>query len=128
MSWAKSSPAFDPEKNKSYAFDLDKAKSLIAQSGLSNIEFDISWALAGYAAEYEQLATIIQGDLAKIGVKTNLKPIDPPTFTQQGQGLNPPFNGMRLSAGAFAQLMPAPPINKSFGPEGGPSLNAGIDQ
>jgi peptide/nickel transport system substrate-binding protein len=107
LPWAKSSPAFDAEKNKAYAFDLDKAKSLLAESGLSNIEFDISWALAGYAAEYEQLATIIQGDLAKIGVKTNLKPTDPPTFTQQGLGNNPPFNGMRLSAGAFTQLFEA---------------------
>jgi peptide/nickel transport system substrate-binding protein len=107
LPWAKSSPAFDAEKNKAYAFDLDKAKSLVSQSGLSNIEFNIAWALAGYAAEYEALATIIQGDLAKIGIKTNLKPTDPPTFTQQGLGMNPPFNGMRLSAGAFCQLSEA---------------------
>jgi peptide/nickel transport system substrate-binding protein len=107
LPWAKSSPAFDAEKNKAYAYDLDKAKSLVTQSGLTNVEFDISWALAGYAAEYEALATIIQGDLAKIGVKTNLKPTDAPTFTQQGLGLNPPFNGMRLSAGAFCQLSEA---------------------
>jgi peptide/nickel transport system substrate-binding protein len=107
LPWAKSSPAFDADKNKAYAHDLDKAKALITQSGISDIQFDISWSLAGYAAEYEQLATIIQGDLAKIGVKTNLKPTDPPTFTQQGFGNNPPFNGMRLSAGAFAQLSEA---------------------
>src|SRR2546429_8145709 len=44
LPWAKSSPAFDPEKNKAYAFDLDKAKSLVAQSGLTNIEFNIAWA------------------------------------------------------------------------------------
>jgi ABC-type transport system substrate-binding protein len=36
-----------------------------------------------------------------------LKPLDPPTFTQQGLGNNPPFNGMRLSAGAFCQLREA---------------------
>ncbi len=107
LPWAKSSPAFDAAKNRSYAFDLDKAKSLLAQSGLSNIEFDISWALAGYAAEYEQLATIIQSNLATIGVKSNLKPTDPPTFAQQGLGKNPPFTGMRLSAGAFTQLFEA---------------------
>jgi peptide/nickel transport system substrate-binding protein len=107
LPWAKSSPAFDAEKNTAYAFDLDKARSLVTQSGLSNIEFNIAWALAGYAAEYEALATIIQGDLAKIGIKTNLKPTDPPTFTQQGLGMNPPFNGMRLSAGAFCQLSEA---------------------
>src|SRR6202022_542820 len=107
LPWAKSSPAFDAEKNKAYGYDLEKAKALVTQSGLSNIEFDINWSLAGYAAEYEALASIIQGDLAKIGGKTNLKPTDPPTFTQQGFGLNPPFNGMRLSAGAFCQLFEA---------------------
>jgi peptide/nickel transport system substrate-binding protein len=107
LPWAKSSPAFDPEKNKAYAFDLDKAKSLLAQSGVSNVEFDIAWSLAGYAAEYQALASIIQGDLAKIGIKTNLKPTDPPAFTQQGTGTNPAYAGMRLSAGAFCQLAEA---------------------
>src|SRR6185436_3082993 len=63
LPWAKTSPAFEPAKNKMYAYDLDKARSLVQQSGLSNIEFDISWATAGYTAEYQALATIIQGDL-----------------------------------------------------------------
>ena len=107
LPWAKTSPAFEPAKNKMYGFDLDKAKSLITQSGVSNIEFDISWSTAGYQAEYQALASIIQSDLAKIGVKTNLKPTDPPTFTAQGNGNQPPYNGMRLSAGAFAQLYEA---------------------
>ena len=107
LPWAKSSPAFDPQKNKAYAYDLDKARSLMAQSGVTNAQMNIAWALAGYASEYEQLATIIQGDLAKIGIQTTLKPTDPPTFTQQGLGTNPPYNGMRLSAGAFCQLREA---------------------
>jgi peptide/nickel transport system substrate-binding protein len=107
LPWAKSSPAFDAEKNKKNAFDLDKAKSLLQQSGITNATFDISWSTAGYASEYQQLATIIQGDLATLGITTNLKPTDPPTFTQQGLGINPPFNGMRLSAGAFCQLREA---------------------
>ena len=107
LPWAKSSPAFDPQKNKAYAYDLDKARNLMAQSGVTNAQMNIAWSLAGYASEYEQLATIIQGDLAKIGIQSTLKPTDPPTFTQQGLGLNPPFNGMRLSAGAFCQLREA---------------------
>jgi peptide/nickel transport system substrate-binding protein len=107
LPWAKSSPAFDAEKNKAYAYDLDKAKSLMQQSGVTNATMDISWSLAGYASEYQQLATILQGDLAKIGITTNLKPQDPPTFAQQGFGLNPPFNGIKLSAGAFCQLREA---------------------
>ncbi len=107
LPWAKSSPAFDAEKDKAYAYDLDKAKSLLAQSGVTNATFDIAWSTAGYASEYQQLATIMQSDLAKLGITTNLKPTDPSAFTQQGLGMNPQFNGMRLSAGAFCQLREA---------------------
>ena len=34
------SPAFDDTKNKAFAFDLDKAKSLLQQAGASNVEID----------------------------------------------------------------------------------------
>jgi peptide/nickel transport system substrate-binding protein len=107
LPWTSSSPAFEPDKNARYTYDLDKAKTLVQQSGVSNLEFDINWSLAGFSAEYQALATVIQGDLAKIGIKTNLKPQDPPTFTAQGQGEKPTFNGMRLSAGAYGQLYEA---------------------
>jgi peptide/nickel transport system substrate-binding protein len=107
LPWAPTSPAYDAEKNKHYTYDLDKAKSLLAQSGLSNVEFDIAWALAGFQAEYAALAQIIQSDLAKIGIKTNLKPTDSAAFVNAGLGKNPTYNGMRLSAGAFAQLFEA---------------------
>ena len=105
LPWARHSPAFDAAKNNTYTYDLDKAKSLLAQSGVSNVEFDIAWALAGFQAEYAAMAQVIQSDLAKIGIKTNLKPTDPATFTQAGLGMKPTYNGMRLSAGAFAQLV-----------------------
>jgi peptide/nickel transport system substrate-binding protein len=107
LPWARSSPAFDAEKNKLYAYDIDKARAVLAESGAGTPSFDIAWALAGYAAEYQQIASILQSDLAKIGITTTLKPTDPPAFQQQGAGLNPQFNGIRLSAGAFAQLYEA---------------------
>src|SRR5439155_25473256 len=107
LPWTSTSPAYEPAKNSHYTYDLEKGKALVAQSGVSNPEFDINWALAGFSAEYQALATVIQSDLAKIGIKTNLKPLDPPTFTAQGNGLQPPFNGMRLSAGAYGQLFEA---------------------
>ncbi len=107
LPWTSSSPAYEPAKNTFYTYDLDKAKSLVQQSGVANPTFDISWSLAGFSSEYQALATVIQSDLAKIGITTNLKPLDPPSFTQQGQGEKPPYNGMRLSAGAYAQLYEA---------------------
>jgi peptide/nickel transport system substrate-binding protein len=107
LPWTSTSPAFEASKNSTYTYDLEKAKSLVQQSGVANPEFDINWSLAGFSAEYQALATVIQADLAKIGIKTNLKPQDPPTFTAQGNGLKPTFNGMRLSAGAYGQLFEA---------------------
>ena len=104
LPWADISPAYDKAKNSTYGFDLDKAKALLAQSGVSNVEFDINWALAGFQAEYAAIAQVIQSDLAKIGIKTNLKPTDPAAFASTGAGQKPTYNGMRLSAGAFAQL------------------------
>lgn len=107
LPWTSTSPAYEPAKNTVYTYDLDKARSLVQQSGVQNPEFDINWALAGFSAEYQALATVIQADLATIGIKTNLKPLDPPTFTAQGNGERPPYNGMRLSAGAYGQLYEA---------------------
>jgi len=107
LPWTSSSPAYEPAKNNFYTYDLDKAKSLVQQSGVDSPQFDINWATAGFSAEYQALATIIQADLDKIGVKTSLKPLDPATFTNQGLGNQPTFNGMRLSAGAYGQLYEA---------------------
>jgi len=107
LPWTASSPAYEAAKNTHYTYDLDKAKALVAQSGVANPTMDINWALAGFSAEYQALATVIQSDLAKIGITANLKPQDPPTFTQQGLGEKPPYNGMRLSAGAYGQLFEA---------------------
>ena len=111
LPWAPSSPAFDAAKNKTYAYDLAKAKSLVQASGLKNIEFDIAWATAGYAAEYQSLAQILQADLQTIGVKTNLRPMDPASFFAAGTvtpaAPKPKYNGLRISAGAFAQLYEA---------------------
>lgn len=107
LPWTSTSPAFEASKNALYSYDLDKARTILQESGLSNVEFDIAWATAGFASEYQQLATVIQSDLAQIGIKTNLKPMDPSTFTSIGLGNNPTYNGMRLSAGAYAQLSEA---------------------
>src|SRR5205814_7441977 len=92
-------------KNSFYTFDLDKAGSLLKQAGASNLDMDIAWSTGpGFPAEYMALAQMIQTDLAKIGIRANLKPLAPADFGPPGAGNKPTFNGMRLSAGAFAHL------------------------
>ncbi len=107
LPWTTASPAFEDAKNSHYTFDLDKAKSLLGQAGVSNLTFDLGYNNAGYSSEYAAWAQIIQSDLATIGVTVNLKPQDGAVFSQGNTGDPPAFQGMRLSAGAFAQLYEA---------------------
>jgi peptide/nickel transport system substrate-binding protein len=104
LPWPNQSAAWEASKNANYSFDLDKARSLIAQSGVANPEFDLTYALAGFAGEYGSLAQIIQADLAQIGVKTTLKPLEIAAFTAAGLGKNPPYSGVRLNAAAFTNV------------------------
>ncbi|MBV9582326.1 MAG: ABC transporter substrate-binding protein, partial [Chloroflexi bacterium] len=76
LPWFPTSPAYDAAKDRTYTFDLDKAKSLLQQTGLSTPSIDVNYSTA--IAEFGAIAQIIQADIARIGVTLNLKPTDPP--------------------------------------------------
>jgi peptide/nickel transport system substrate-binding protein len=40
--WYPTSPAYDASKDATYAFDLDKARALLAQSGASDVALDFN--------------------------------------------------------------------------------------
>src|SRR5262249_60408550 len=61
-----SSPAFDAAKDQMYTFDLDKAKSLLQQSGVSAPQIEVVYSSVN--ADYGRVLQIFQADLAKIGV------------------------------------------------------------
>ncbi|MBV9581768.1 MAG: ABC transporter substrate-binding protein [Chloroflexi bacterium] len=105
LPWAPQSPASEPAKNGIYSYDLDKAKSLIAQSGVSDSTMDITYATGGLQQEYALLAQILQSDLAKIGVTATLRQIEPNTFLDQQ--IKRSYKGIFLSAGAYAHLQEA---------------------
>jgi peptide/nickel transport system substrate-binding protein len=71
LPWLPSSPAYEAAKNTTYGFDLDRAKSLLSQAGVSNLSFD--FLHNGATPEYGQMAEIYNGDMAKIGVTINIK-------------------------------------------------------
>ena len=77
---------------------------MVAESGVTNPQFDLAYALAGFSGEYAQLAQVIQQDLAQIGVTVTLKPMDIAAFNQAGIGVKPPYTGARLSASAFTNV------------------------
>jgi peptide/nickel transport system substrate-binding protein len=102
LPWAPQSPASEPSKNGLYRYDLDKAKALVAKSGLSDLSMDITYLTGGLQQEYTLLAQILQSELAKIGVTATLKQVDPGVFLDQQ--IKRSFKGIILSAGAYAHL------------------------
>jgi peptide/nickel transport system substrate-binding protein len=80
LPWVPTSPAYDAEKNHAFAFDLDKAKALLAQSGVGPIHLDVIY-LSPAAPEFATILQIYQADLAKIGVDLALKPLESAAVT-----------------------------------------------
>jgi peptide/nickel transport system substrate-binding protein len=75
LPWSSTSPAYDLDKNRTFRFDLEKARSLLLQSGTANAQLDLDYSTE--SAEVGAMAQIIQSDLAKIGVALTLRPTDP---------------------------------------------------
>ena len=60
LPWPMASAAYEADKNNLYTLDLDKAKSMVDQSSVSDSSFDLAYPLASFAGEYAQLAQVIQ--------------------------------------------------------------------
>src|SRR6478609_3286452 len=71
--WAPASPAFDASFTKAYAYDLDKAKVLLAASGLSAAEMkDWKMLVNGSDEASVQISQIVQASLGKVGIPIEL--------------------------------------------------------
>ena len=73
LPWAPSSPAYDASYAKTYALNLDKAKELLAQSGLSPAE-QSAWKLVVNAGDQPSVAIsqVVQGTLKRVGINIDL--------------------------------------------------------
>jgi peptide/nickel transport system substrate-binding protein len=95
-------PAFDATRNERYIFDLDKARSLIAQSGVTNTDLEIVFSNTSFGVENTQMTQILASDLATIGVNLTLRPVD--FATQFDTAVKRTYNGLLMSAGSNANL------------------------
>jgi peptide/nickel transport system substrate-binding protein len=73
LPWAPASPAADPSYNTKYAFDLDKARARLKESGLSAAEMN-NWKLLADGGDQDALAIsqVVQSTLAKVGINVGL--------------------------------------------------------
>jgi peptide/nickel transport system substrate-binding protein len=102
LPWESNSLAFDATKNNAYAFDLDKAKNLLSQAGVSNLEFDLVTTIG--TQETDQLAQLYQASLASLGIKLNIKPYQTATYLDQIN--NHKYTGAYIGAIAYAAMEP----------------------
>jgi peptide/nickel transport system substrate-binding protein len=73
LPWAPASPAFDKSYNEKYAFSIDKAKALLAESGLPQAEMN-NWKLLVNGSEQPSVAIsqLVQGTLQRAGIAIEL--------------------------------------------------------
>src|SRR5215211_975539 len=73
LPWAPASPAIDKSYNQTYAYNLDKAKALLAESGLSQSEMN-NWKLLVNGSEQPAVAIsqVAQSSLARVGINIEL--------------------------------------------------------
>jgi peptide/nickel transport system substrate-binding protein len=114
LPWRTVSPAYEASKEDFYNFDLEKAKSLVAQSGLSDVALDFVYN--ANITETGSLAQIYQADLASIGVNLNLTQVDNATFLDSVNKLN--YHGVIGLAGFQSAFEPATGLtsSKNFNP------------
>jgi len=73
LPWAPASPAVDKSYDSRYAFDLDKGRALLKESGLSEAAMN-DWKMLVNSGDEASLAIsqVVQSTLAKVGVKVQL--------------------------------------------------------
>ena len=73
LPWAPASPAVDKSYEATYAFNLDKGKAMLKESGLSEADMN-GWKMLVNGGDQASLAIsqVVQSTLAKVGVKVDL--------------------------------------------------------
>src|SRR5262249_34888194 len=104
LPWPPYSEGYEPQKQAVTAFDLDKARALLQQAGVSNLEGEIIYVSTDY--ELAQFAQVYQADLAKIGVRLNPKGVEAAIYAQLVNQNNNDYQ-MVVDATAFAQYQAA---------------------
>ncbi len=105
LPWSESSPAFDAAKNTMYPYDLDKAKALLKDAGVSGLETDV---LVIGIAQPQLLAftQIYQASLDSIGIKLNIKNMEQAAWLDVVINKKPEYTGFWGSSDTFANVSP----------------------
>jgi peptide/nickel transport system substrate-binding protein len=106
LPWSQSSPAYDAAKNNTYTYDLDKARALLKEAGVSNLETGVLVNGIG-APQVLQFSQIYQDSLAQIGVKLNIQNVEPAVWVDTLINKKPDYSGLWAGTDQIAQLSPS---------------------
>jgi ABC-type transport system substrate-binding protein len=89
---------------------------LLTEAGVPNLETEMTWR--NNASESQLVAQIVQADLAKIGVKVNLKPLEPAVWNDYA--ISGKFAGLSIANANSANLsMSAAAVGVWVSPDNG---------
>ena len=97
LEWYRGTPMHDDARENFYAFDLDKAKSLLQQAGVGPFSMDM---LLITSPESTPLAQIYQADLASLGITLNIVSMDLAAWLDNVN--NRKYHGMYYSPASIA--------------------------
>jgi peptide/nickel transport system substrate-binding protein len=81
LPWDQTSLAYEASKENAYPFDLDRAKALLTEAGVTSAELD--FLASPNTPEWDLISQIYQADLAKIGIKLNIVKLDQAAWLDQ---------------------------------------------
>jgi peptide/nickel transport system substrate-binding protein len=99
---ARPNPGYDAARDQALTFDLDKAKSLLEQSGVGSAPLEVIWNAT--VSDNATAMQIYQQDLARIGINITLKPTEPVAFVDQTY--NSKFPNLAAGATLYGNLRP----------------------
>jgi ABC-type transport system substrate-binding protein len=108
LPWLPGAAAYDATLEQSYQFDLDKARSMLSDAGVSNLAMDL---VLTSSPEGSSIAQIYQSDLAQIGVKLNVQTLDSAVWLDQVN--NRKYIGAYWSTATRANLLPGTMLSSS---------------
>ena len=101
LMWAPGSPAYEASKSNAYAFNLDRARSLLQDAGVTQLDMD---CLLTTSTEGSIACQMYQADLAKLGIKLNIKTLESAAWLDQVN--NRKYAGGYWSPASYGQLSP----------------------
>jgi peptide/nickel transport system substrate-binding protein len=111
LPWGIASPAYDQDKDAVYQFDLDRAQALVQQAGVGPLEIDL-YTMSG-DNQTDAFNQIYQADLAKIGVKVNIKSMDLAAWVDTVNNVK--YFGIWVGGIAYTQFEPSTALLSSRG-------------